>query len=302
MSEKIATPIIQPRIYFFKDSKPLVGGKVYAFKIGENEFKPTFRNAELTALNQNPIVLDQAGSCLIYMKGAVRLQVFDKNDVFIEERVVYQQRQIAQFFDKYGKALSFGKVQTLDYQSTIKKASYKNGNLNQNPVLLDENGCAEISIAGAYRLRSYNKSGLFVADQDFKRLPARALTSRPYPAYFNESIVADVSILNSNQRVAMNKAEQQESIFTSFTISSASTREAISDFSIKAELIGVGFTIASATIEIYNPFVSIAIPADSTRAFFKVINASRNNTLVRNTMRQEAVNVSFSIANAQITN
>lgn len=192
LQHRLATPVIQPRMHFFdKEGQPLIGGKVYSFKVGEDIFKPTYRNSEFTAANQNPILLDQAGSALIYVRGSVQLKIYDKSGVFIEEKIVYQQQMRTQFFDKYGKALGSGKVWTYDYQSTIKKPSYENADealLNPNPVILDENGWGSLSIVGAYRLRQYDKKGVFVGDQDFKRPPARVLTSRPYQLFHEESV------------------------------------------------------------------------------------------------------------------
>ena len=142
LQHRLATPVIQPRMYFFdKDGKPLVGGKIYSFMVGTDEFKPTYRNSEFTAANRNPILLDQAGSALIYIRGSVQLKIYDKSGNLIEEKIVYQQQMQTQFFDNYGKALSNGKIWTYDYQSTIKKTSYKyEGIQNPNPVILDQNG------------------------------------------------------------------------------------------------------------------------------------------------------------------
>ena len=198
LQHRLATPVIQPRMHFFdKEGKPLIGGKVYSFKVGEDIFKPTYRNSEFTAANQNPILLDQAGSALIYVRGSVQLKIYDKSGVFIEEKIVYQQQMRTQFFDKYGKALGGGKVWTYDYQSTIKKPSYENADdalLNPNPVILDENGWGSLSIVGAYRLRQYDKKGVFVGDQDFKRPPARVLTSVVYPVYTLDTISTNTQL------------------------------------------------------------------------------------------------------------
>lgn len=190
LQHRLATPVIQPRMYFFdKDGKPLIGGKVYTFKVGTDEFKPTYRNSEFTAANQNPILLDQAGSALIYVRGSNQLKIYDRNDNFIEQKIEYQQRETAQFFDNYGKPLSNGKIWTYDYQSTIRKKSYKLDDiLNPNPVILNENGIAAINIVGAYRLRVLNKSNVVIGDQDFKRPPVKVLTSRPYPLFHEESV------------------------------------------------------------------------------------------------------------------
>lgn len=190
IQHRLATPVIQPRMRFFDtDGKPLVGGKVYAFKVGTEEFKPTYRNSELTALNTNPVVLDGAGSALIYLRGANLLKIYDKHGNFIEERIEYQQRERAQFYDDYGRPLKNGYVYTYDYQSTIRKTSYSIDNvINPNPIVLDENGTALVNIVGAYRLRQYNSKNVFVGDQDFKRPPIKVLTSVVYPLYHEERL------------------------------------------------------------------------------------------------------------------
>ncbi|WP_411686910.1 hypothetical protein [Acinetobacter indicus] len=202
IQHRLATPVIQPRMRFFDtDGKPLVGGKVYAFKVGTEEFKPTYRNSELTALNTNPIVLDGVGSALIYLRGANLLKIYDRHGNFIEERIEYQQRERAQFYDDYGRPLKNGYVYTYDYQSTIRKTSYSIDDvINPNPIVLDENGTALVNIVGAYRLRQYNSKNVFVGDQDFKRPPVKALTSRPYPLFFIEEITTGFNVNDSSSR------------------------------------------------------------------------------------------------------
>ncbi|HHW53751.1 MAG TPA: hypothetical protein GXX13_11315 [Acinetobacter towneri] len=202
IQHRLATPVIQPRMRFFDtDGKPLVGGKVYAFKVGTEEFKPTYRNSELTALNTNPVVLDGAGSALIYLRGANLLRIYDRHGNFIEERIEYQQRERAQFYDDYGRPLKNGYVYTYDYQSTIRKTSYSiDDAVNPNPIVLDENGTALVNIVGAYRLRQYNSKNVFVGDQDFKRPPVKALTSRPYPLFFIEEITTGFNVDDTSSR------------------------------------------------------------------------------------------------------
>jgi len=202
IQHRLATPVIQPRMRFFDtDGKPLVGGKVYAFKVGTEEFKPTYRNSELTALNTNPVILDGAGSALIYLRGANLLKIYDRHGNFIEERIEYQQRERAQFYDDYGRPLKNGYVYTYDYQSTIRKTSYSIDNvINPNPIVLDENGTALVNIVGAYRLRQYNSKNVFVGDQDFKRPPIKALTSRTYPLFFIEEITTGFNVNDSSSR------------------------------------------------------------------------------------------------------
>ncbi|WP_151738256.1 hypothetical protein [Acinetobacter junii] len=198
MLYKIASPIIQPRMRFFDaDGKPLVGGKVYSYKVGTEIFKPTYRDAQRTALNQNPVVLDNEGSALIYLLGSHVLKIYDKKGNFIEQIYVPEAQMTTQFFDKFGKPLSFGRVWTYDIASTIKKTSFANADQSQpnpNPIILDVEGKASISMIGSYRLRTYNEKNVHLGDQDFQRPVAQALTSKPYPLYFDEKISSNVSI------------------------------------------------------------------------------------------------------------
>lgn len=201
---RIAIPIQQPRMrFFYADGKPLVGGKVYSYKVGTESFKPTFRNAYKTALNQNPVVLDDSGSALIYMTGSHFLKVFEKFGSFIESRYLPMTEMRTYFYDKLGKPLKHGKVETYDVSSTIKKASYTESDksiLNTNPVILDENGSAIICMVGSYRLRVYDSKNVFLGDQDFWREPAFALTSRPYPFYFIENVAVGFGVCESLYR------------------------------------------------------------------------------------------------------
>lgn len=54
---------------FFYDTngKPLVGGKLYAYKAGTNTPKDTFTDSSGLFTNTNPIVLDSVGSCGIFI-------------------------------------------------------------------------------------------------------------------------------------------------------------------------------------------------------------------------------------------
>ncbi|MFV0408663.1 MAG: hypothetical protein ACK5LJ_02875, partial [Paracoccus sp. (in: a-proteobacteria)] len=192
MLYQVVTPIIQPRMRFFDaDGKPLVGGKVYSCYVGSDVFKPTYRDANKTALNTTPIVLDADGSALIYLNGAHVLKIHDRDGNLIESRYVPETQMRTQFFDKYGVPLKNGKVWTYDIASTIKKPSYINADKNQpntNPVVLDAEGWASISMNGSYRLRSYNEKGVSTGDQDFRRPAAKALTSKVYPLYLDDGI------------------------------------------------------------------------------------------------------------------
>lgn len=301
LQHRLATPVIQPRMHFFdKEGKPLIGGKVYSFKVGEDIFKPTYRNSEFTAANQNPILLDQAGSALIYVRGSVQLKIYDKSGVFIEEKIVYQQQMRTQFFDKYGKALGSGKVWTYDYQSTIKKPSYENADdalLNPNPVILDENGWGSISIVGAYRLRQYDKKGVFVGDQDFKRPPARVLTSVVYPVYSDDAFSTDFNI---DEVLVKEAIPLTENVGTTFSIDNVSFRTPLNEGYLD-ESISTAFSIDN---------VSFRTPTnegyldENISTSFNIDNIQITKTVnyLSTTMDVESIGTAFSIGNVQITN
>ena len=304
LQHRLATPVIQPRMHFFdKDGKPLIGGKVYSFTVGEDEFKPTYRNSEFTAANQNPILLDQAGSALIYARSSVQLKIYDKSGTLIEEKIVYQQQMQTQFFDNYGKALSNGKIWTYDYQSTIKKPSYANADealLNPNPVVLDENGRGSLSIVGAYRLRVLNKNNVIVGDQDFKRPPARVLTSRVYPLYFEESLNHSFEIADSVQRVIMNESSiEKENIGSSFSMLSASVREVMNQTTLLESTISSFAIVSATTRSAINTTNQIS---ENIVSGFSISTSTQKEILLKNTMQPENLSSSFALLSAQITN
>lgn len=301
IQHRLATPVIQPRMRFFDtDGKPLVGGKVYAFKVGTEEFKPTYRNSELTALNTNPVILDGAGSALIYLRGANLLKIYDRHGNFIEERIEYQQRERAQFYDDYGRPLKNGYVYTYDYQSTIRKTSYSIDDvINPNPIVLDENGTALVNIVGAYRLRQYNSKNAFVGDQDFKRPPIKALTSRPYPAYFYDSVAVSAS-MTTGEQIPLNIGRFSDSTTTSASIESASIWSIYNVGYMPAESTSISASIESASI--WSVFNIGYMPADSTSASTSIESASIQNVVIKHTKQPENLSSSAQLLGAQIEN
>lgn len=125
-------------------------------------FGIAYQNADKTIPHQNPIRLNAKGAVLLY--GADIQEVRDINNnvvnLPIDDGYCY-------FVDKYGKPLVNGKVYTYFYQSTVPKESFdNNGVLNTNPIILDNDGKAQINIDGNYRLRIYDKDGVCMGDDD----------------------------------------------------------------------------------------------------------------------------------------
>jgi hypothetical protein len=295
MLYQVAVPIIQPRMRFFDaDGKPLVGGKVYSFKVGTELFKPTYRDAQKTALNTNPIVLDSDGSALIYLSGAHVLKVYDKNGNFIEERYLPETQMKTQFFDKLGVPLKNGKVWTYDISSTIKKTSYANADKNQpnaNPVVLDAEGWASISMIGSYRLRSYNEKGVSTGDQDFKRPAAKALTSKVYPVYFTDQINVDFEINVAVQKIVINSAGIAETMLSSFALNKAISRSIYNSFNTM-ESTRTSFAL---NVAIKRQTSNVASMQESTSSSFSLNRVKKINSVVTNTQEIHSIKSSFSL-------
>ena len=302
IQHRFAVPITQPRMHFFtKDGKPLVGGRVYSFKVGTDEFKPTYRNSEQTSLNQNPIVLDNSGGALIYLKGSHLLRVYDKNNVLIQEVILPLQKMRSQFFDDIGRPLSYGKVYTFDYESTLRKKSYANADeaqLNPNPVILDELGWASISIVGAYRLRSHDKNGVFIRDQDFKGLPVKALTSWVYPLYFEENLTAETFIVKNSVRIGVGYVDDNLSASTSIL---SATLYTITNQSISInESISTEFSINNATIR--SNLTSLDMGNEKLSALLALTQSTQKTVLITTQSEAEKISTNIAISSAQITN
>ncbi|MGR2824238.1 hypothetical protein FY048_01660 [Acinetobacter sp. 1124_18A] len=66
--------------------RPLAGGKVWTYESGTTTPKPTFSDASGSAVNTNPIILDEAGRANIYLDGgAYRVRVLSIDDVLIAD-------------------------------------------------------------------------------------------------------------------------------------------------------------------------------------------------------------------------
>jgi hypothetical protein len=79
--------VLAPYVFwqeFDNDGEPLVGGKVYTYAAGTTTDKVTYTDADETAQNTNPIILDSAGRANIWLdEGAYKFVITDSNDVVI---------------------------------------------------------------------------------------------------------------------------------------------------------------------------------------------------------------------------
>lgn len=65
---------------------PLIGGQVFSYVEGTSTPKDTYQDREFTIPNTNPIILDDVGSCQMYLKGGYRLRVLTADGVLVEEK------------------------------------------------------------------------------------------------------------------------------------------------------------------------------------------------------------------------
>lgn len=139
-------------------------------------FGIAYQNADKTIPHENPIRLNAKGAVLLY--GAEIQEVRDINNTIVDLPI---DDGYCYFVDKYGKPLANGKVYTYFYQSTVPKESFdNNGQLNTNPIILDDDGKAQINMDGNYRLRVYDKDGVCMGDDDDLNLALPQLPPPPH--------------------------------------------------------------------------------------------------------------------------
>lgn len=70
------------------DGKPLSNGRLYTYRSSTNELKATYKDPFGVAVNENPIKLDDEGSCLLFIdsesEDAYRFELRDMNDAFVK--------------------------------------------------------------------------------------------------------------------------------------------------------------------------------------------------------------------------
>jgi hypothetical protein len=64
---------------------PLIGGKLYVYQAGSTTLADTFQDQNLTTKNQNPIPLDAAGSCTIWLDPAAQYKFVLRNALGITQ-------------------------------------------------------------------------------------------------------------------------------------------------------------------------------------------------------------------------
>lgn len=108
----MATTMAGIRTKFTDDlGLPLIGGQVFTYDAGTSTPKDSYSDQLLTTPNTNPIILDDAGSCDLYLKGVYRLRVLDVNGVLMDERDNVSQAD-GQFDSVLANTVAIGELQT----------------------------------------------------------------------------------------------------------------------------------------------------------------------------------------------
>ena len=72
--------------YNSPDGKPLAGGRVYTYEAHTTTLKETYTDAQGSAVNTNPVILDESGQANIYFgDGAYRVIIHDIDDVLMTD-------------------------------------------------------------------------------------------------------------------------------------------------------------------------------------------------------------------------
>lgn len=84
MTQLSLMPFILPR-EFTNDGKLASGCKIYTYQSGTNTPKTTYKTADGSVLNTNPIIADASGYFVCFLgQGAYRIKITDQNDVQIQ--------------------------------------------------------------------------------------------------------------------------------------------------------------------------------------------------------------------------
>jgi len=249
------------------------------------------------------------------MTGSHLLKVFDKNGNFIEIRYLPMTELRAYFYDMYGKPLKRGEVWTYDIASTIKKKSYSNpdkSESNINPVILDDAGSAIICMDGSYRLRVYDVNNVFQHDQDFQREPTFALTSKPYPLYFVESIQTRAFVNNTSMLDIVKDIDSAEDVFTSSEIENVQLLSSLNfisnnpDDKLKDGFVGgfdsdnINTSVSIDAVTQLNKLNILNIDAESTQTNVALISVVLKDLVVSTKVDPEHIETQVSVSSVML--
>ena len=102
MTTNVTLMINGRKQFFAANGTPLAGGFVYYYTPGTTSFKTTWKDAGQVATNTNPIILDAAGSAVVYGAGQYREYVTDASANLIQDALTQN--------TGYSQALTYGTI------------------------------------------------------------------------------------------------------------------------------------------------------------------------------------------------
>jgi len=132
---------------YFTDSNgdPLSGGKVYTYQAGTSTPATTYSDVDLLVANANPIILDAAGRCVIYLaSSSYKYVVYTSAD-----SLIWSQDNIASVASQavLGEVFSFGGDSATPVTGTTYPSGATYASLAAGTSILDEDAT---NLAGTY--------------------------------------------------------------------------------------------------------------------------------------------------------
>lgn len=127
--------------------------------------------------------------------------------------------------------------------------------------------------------------------------PVIALTSRPYPIYFEERVGASFGVMNSTFNSALNV---NENISTSFGVVGVVTQNVRTEMTLDNEKISTSFGVAGVVAQ--NVRTETALGNENISTSFGVIGAQQMKILISHTAEIEKISTNFALMAVQIIN
>ena len=160
------------------------------------------------------------------------------------------------------------------------------------------NSTALVNIVGAYRLRQYDKNGVFVGDQDFKRPPIKALTSVVYPLYFEEGVATSFKL---NHAATLVVPAVSERIYTEYQLSNINVHSVMNSTEIQAEALNTNYALIVVVREdTRDPYQKTTTQPETILSSFGINDVIQNTVLINNTMPYEGLMSSFDVTSIEI--
>ncbi len=124
----MASILIPPRIQFIDgNGEVLVGGKIYTYEAGTSTPKATWKDQGKTALNDYPVILDDEGRAQVWIDGAYKVVINNKDD-----ELIYEDDNIISYTDTDFSGLT-ATIDDLNTTGAIAEIFYT----SQSPTLAD---------------------------------------------------------------------------------------------------------------------------------------------------------------------